>query len=216
MLDTSTPIVCLITSGEATEENLERSIVEIESTASVAAACGVDLMQIREKKISGGALSRIVDAAASAAAGSALKVLVNDRADVAAACGAAGVHLTASSLSPRIVRATFGKEFLIGYSAHSEEEVLRACEDGAHFAFFSPVFDTPSKQSYGPPQGVEALRRVVEKSSGFPVLALGGIDLGNVGAVIEAGAAGVAAIRLFSNRESLADVVAKIKSHRRK
>lgn len=112
-------------------------------------------------------------------------LLVNDRADVALAAGADGVHLPARGLHAADARALgLG---LIGVSAHSPEEVARSAAD---FCVFGPVFDTPGKS----PQGVAALAAACRASS-IPVLALGGVDESNAHLCLAAGARGVACIR---------------------
>src|SRR5439155_18063523 len=83
--------------------------------------------------------------AVQAAQGSETRILINDRSDVALAAGADGVHLTANSLSPRTIRENFPSNFIIGASTHSLAEARTAAEDGANFAVFGPVFESPRK-----------------------------------------------------------------------
>lgn len=137
------------------------------------------------------------------------RVLVNDRFDVALAAGAAGVHVTSQSISTSEVRRICGDEFIIGVSTHSLDEVLVARDEGADFVVFGPVFDTASKRSYGPAQGLAALAKVCEV--GLPVIALGGVALENVEACFRAGASGVAGIGMFSDLEKLEDTVAEVR-----
>ena len=141
-------------------------------------------------------------------------MLVNDRADIAQAAEADGVHLPANSLPAEIVRANFGESFIIGVSAHSLEDVERAKSAGANFATFSPVFATASKAKYGAPQGVAKLREVAETFEGFPVIALGGIDENNFREALEAGASGIAAIRFLNDAENLIETVTKIRNYK--
>jgi thiamine-phosphate pyrophosphorylase len=109
------------------------------------------------------------------------------------------VHLTAHSLPAGVVRETFGPEFLIGVSTHSLDEAQAARMGGADFVLFGPVFETESKRAFGPPQGLDKLSEVARKLDEFPVLAIGGITLDNVGECFRAGASGIAAISLFNN-----------------
>ena len=115
-------------------------------------------------------------------------LLVNDRADVALAAGADGVHLPARGLSARDAR-SLGLS-LVGVSVHDPKEVIRAAEEGADFAVFAPVYATPGKTARGEAALAEACR-----AAPIPVLALGGVDESNAFRCIEAGARGVACIR---------------------
>jgi thiamine-phosphate pyrophosphorylase len=130
------------------------------------------------------------------------KILVNDRLDVAISAGAAGVHLGEMSLPAETVakwrRAAGRMEFQIGVSCHSIESAKVAEQGGADYIFFGPVFSTPSKAAFGSPQGIERLRQVCGALR-IPVLAIGGVTLNNAASCMEAGAEGIAAIRLFQD-----------------
>jgi thiamine-phosphate pyrophosphorylase len=139
------------------------------------------------------------------------KILINDRADVAAS-SAAGVHLTTRSMPVEVVRAAFGSQILIGASTHTIDEVEAAEAGGADFVVFGPVFETPSKREYGAPVGLDALQLVATRS-GIPVLALGGVSLSNYKHALDAGAAGVAGISMFIEAMDLAALVAEIKAY---
>jgi thiamine-phosphate pyrophosphorylase len=203
------PITYLITGGETTSstgsssEEFRRLLALVRS----AVAARVTLVQLREKNLSARALYELAAAAAGLARGSATRVLVNDRADIARAAGCDGVHLTTRSLAARVVRRAFGEDFLIGVSAHILREAREARDGGADFAVFGPVFDTPSKRAYGPPVGLEALGDAARELAPFPVVALGGVSTENAGEVLRAGAAGVAGIRLFADGQNLARAV---------
>ena len=139
--------------------------------------------------------------------GTATRLVVNDRADVAARAGADGVHLTTRSLEAVIVRQSFGPDFLIGVSTHTLAEARAARDEGADFAVFGPVFDTPSKRAYGPPVGLESLGEAARELSPFPLVALGGVTCENAASALTAGARGVAGIRLFADPLRLAQNV---------
>jgi len=98
----------------------------------------------------------------------------------------------------------------IGVSCHSLESGLAAKRGGADYLFFGPVFATPSKQSFGPPQGLERLARICEGVR-LPVLAIGGVTESNAELCFAAGAAGIAAIRLFQEAPDVAEVVSRLR-----
>ncbi len=163
---------------------------------------GVDLVQIRERDLRGGELFSLTKRIAEIARPHKGQVLVNDRADIAAACMGVGVHLTTRSMPVEVVRKTFGDELLIGASTHSFAEARDAEEGGANFIVFGPIFETASKKLYGAPVGLAALHQVASILT-IPVLALGGIKLSNFKDTLAAGANGVAAISLFTEANDL-------------
>jgi thiamine-phosphate pyrophosphorylase len=150
---------------------------------------GVDMIQIREKDLEAGALFDLVCRVRDAAAGTPTKVLVNDRLDVAIAANVDGVHLPSDGLPAARVR-PFVR--LLGCSTHSLEEAMQAERDGADYVVFGPVFETPGKV----PVGIDALRRVTAVVR-IPVLAIGGINRERISQILDAGAVGFAAIRMF-------------------
>jgi thiamine-phosphate pyrophosphorylase len=176
-----------------------------------AVAAKIELIQIREKHLSAKVLHQLSVRAAAIASGSCSKLLVNDRADIARAAGADGVHLASSSLPPNVIRRIFGADFLIGVSTHSLEEATAASRSGADFIVFGPVFNTFSKRQYGEPLGLENLREVSSKLAPFPVLALGGVTMANAADCIQAGAAGVAAITLLNDPLQLTQLVSQMR-----
>jgi thiamine-phosphate pyrophosphorylase len=192
-----TPIVCYVTDRKSLGEGDGGEGVLDKIRA--AAAAGVDWVQIREKDLCGRDLLAL---AREAVAGEgAAQVIVNDRLDVALAAGAAGVHLGRESLGARdVVRWCRGgnaaAEFVVGVSCHSLQEAREAESAGANYIFFGPVFDTPSKRGMGEPRGVARLAEI-RGSVAIPVVAIGGVSEQNAADCIRAGAAGIAAIRMF-------------------
>lgn len=192
-------LIYLITEGETTVANFAAKKKEMLSIVETAAESKVSLIQIREKHLSARLLFELARDAARLTAKSATKLLVNDRADIALAAGADGVHLTGCSLRAEIVRASFPKDFIIGVSAHSLADVLEAKKQKADFAVFSPIFETPGKSA---PRGLDDLREVCETAKPFPVIGLGGIDETNYESVSKV-AAGFAAIRFLNDARNL-------------
>jgi thiamine-phosphate pyrophosphorylase len=158
-----------------------------------ALAAGARLVQLREKDLSGRALCALARAlkARTDRAGAAL--LINDRADVALAVGAAGVHLTSADPPVAEVRQLLGPKARIGVSTHAVAEAVAAGRAGADFVTFGPVFDTPSKRDMGAPVGTEALAEAA-RAAGVPVFGLGGVDVARAARVAATGCHGVAVI----------------------
>lgn len=204
---TSSRFIYVITDGTACDAKFESYSRRIIGQAVTAASTGATHFQIREKQLSASRLFELVNDVVGAVAGSELKILVNERVDVAIAVGADGVHLTSRSISAADVREFFGGKLLIAVSTHDIVEVLRAQEQGADLAVFGPVFDTPGKTA----AGIVKLREACEKATGFPVIALGGIDVSNARSAIETGAAGVAGIRYFSTAENIAKIAEELR-----
>jgi thiamine-phosphate pyrophosphorylase len=166
---------------------------------------GLEFVQLREKWMEVGELVAVAKEMVGVfgEGGGRTKLLVNGRADVAAAAAADGVHLTARAgeLTVEQVRRVFevaGRAAVVSVSCHSVEEVARAGAAGADLIVFGPVFEKRVDEvliSGG--KGVEMLRKACEIAGDIPVLALGGVITENAGLCVEAGAGGVAGIRLY-------------------
>jgi thiamine-phosphate pyrophosphorylase len=166
---------------------------ELPALAREAAEAGVDRIQVREKDLPGRSLHALVTDIVAAASGTATRVLVNGRPDVAVAAGAHGVHLPEEGLPLAATRRAFpGLE--VGASRHSVEGARRAEDEGADFVFLGPIFATPGKEHAA--LGLGPLEEAA-RSLRIPVHAVGGIDASTARLAIEAGARGLAAIRVF-------------------
>lgn len=211
-LDLTTPISYLITDGRTTRDTTSAS-TEFTRLFALVGACvlaRITLIQLREKLLRPRVLYELTRRAVELTRGSETRLLINDRADIALAAGADGVHLPARSLDPLVVRRIAHRDFLIGVSTHSLAEAQAARANDADFAVFGPVFDTPAKHADNAipqPPGLEGLRSTAQAVAPFPLLALGGVTRANIPQVIGAGAQGVAAIRLFSDESELDAVV---------
>lgn len=217
------PLLCYVTDRHSLRvANQAESVAALTEKIEEIAAAGVDWVQIREKDLSAKDLASLtrqalrIAASVSAKRASTCRVLVNDRLDVAIAERAHGVHLGESSLpvpdARQLIAAAARKKaldesFLVGVSTHSIEAALMAERDGADYVFFGPVFATPSKAAFGAPQGLARLTEVCQAVR-IPVLAIGGITIQNAASCTQAGAAGLAAIRLYQDApDSISTVV---------
>ena len=165
---------------------------------------GLRAVQLREKDLAVRDLLALAAPLREATRRHGARLLINDRADVALATGADEVQRTHDSLPVEALRRIGPALFIIAASVHSEAEARQAATDGADFLVFGPVYETPSKLAYGPPQGLAALRRVVAAVD-RPVIAIGGITPARVAEVLAAGAAGVAVISAILAADRPAD-----------
>jgi thiamine-phosphate pyrophosphorylase len=187
---------------------LDRRLALLDKIAEAASA-GVDYIQLREKDMSARELETLArEAAGLVHENSRATRLFNSRTDIALAVGADGVHLRADDVAPHEVRHWTPASNLIAVSCHSVEDVFCAQSEGADFVVFAPVFgkiNTPESQ----PTGLAVLREACRAK--IPVLALGGVTLKNAPSCLDAGAAGVAGIRLFQENR-IEDVVRALRA----
>lgn len=167
--------------------------------AAEAVDAGVDLIQIREPGLEAAELATLVTQVVRVAEGSRTRVVVNDRLDVAMACGAHGVHLRGDSVPPARARSIAVPGFLIGRSVHGVSE---AAEVAPHvdYVIAGTVFPTSSKPGRTELLGLNGLSAIAAAVR-VPVLAIGGITMDRVGEIARNGAAGVAAVSLFTDAE---------------
>jgi thiamine-phosphate pyrophosphorylase len=164
-----------------------------EEIARRAIAGGADVIQLRDKVCGCRELCRIGRALRTITMKTGTLFIVNDRLDVALACGADGVHLGQNDIRVGVTRQIAPPGFIIGVSVGTVDEAVRAEEEGADYLAISPVFSTASKNDAGPGRGLDVVREI-RRSVSVPVIAIGGINLDNVREVIAAGADGVAVI----------------------
>lgn len=203
----STPPSGLIVHCVTDRRRFQLSLDALVERAASAAAGGADVIQVRERDLPDRDLIALVRRIGEACAGTAARVLVNDRADVAVAAGAAGVHLRSDSPPPSRVRAIVPPAFVIGRSVHSIAEIDAAIADGAcNYLLFGTVFPSTGKPVGHPVAGLDVLRAACARSP-LPVIAIGGVDRSRLQAIAGAGAAGYAAVELFMGLTRFPEVV---------
>ena len=170
--------------------SLGRSTVEV---VRAAIRGGVSCVQLREK---GCSTREFMDEARLLKAllvGTGVPLFINDRLDVALAVGADGVHLGQNDLAIADARRLVGNRMIIGISAESVADAVRAEAEGADYIGASPVFTTPTKTDTAPPLGLDGLR-AIRRAVRLPLVAIGGIDADNAAQVLRAGADGLAVV----------------------
>ena len=209
-----------ITAREQLGPHLDENALEAALRQKVRSAfrAGLDYVQVREKDLPGRRLERLVEDLAASPEKAAsqqplrqlVRLLVNERLDLAMACGADGVHLPADSLPLEAVRSRAGADWIVGVSCHAQEDVEQAAQSGATYVLVGPVFETPSKPA-GQPLGIPRLREICRRSP-VPVFALGGVTRENAASCVQAGAAGIAGIRLFQQADDLEELCRYVRS----
>jgi thiamine-phosphate pyrophosphorylase len=195
-LDGRRALVCLVTDRRRlaralrapTSQRIDLLLAQIEG----AVAGGVDLVQIREGDLDAARLVALVRESVTLARRAGALVVVNDRADVAIAAGADGVHLREDSFPAEAVRRLAGRDFLIGRSVHGDEGARAA--GPVDYLVAGSVFETESKPGAAPSLGLDGLRAIVHAAAARPVLAIGGITAARVHDILSAGARGAAFI----------------------
>lgn len=160
-------------------------------------AGGASLVQLREKHLSPREFYSVAEEALQAARARKVRLIINDRVDIALALGADGVHLGQDDLPPVAARELLGERAIIGFSTHSIEQASEAARMPVDYIAIGPIFNTSSKENPEAVVGLDGLRRVRQAVGRRPLVAIGGINLETAREVIAAGADSIAAISLL-------------------
>ncbi len=164
---------------------------------------GASLVQIRDKTTPLRELYRDIIKCSEFASAKGVTLIVNDRCDLVLSCGAAGLHLGQEDLPPQVARAILGRKSIIGLSAHSMAQVRSSLGRPVQYIGFGPVYPTSTKKDAAPAVGLRGLKTACRLSS-LPVVAIGGIGLGQVREILDAGAASAAVISALMGAKDIA------------
>ena len=177
------PITDVSLSGTSHAEQVERLI-----------AGGAKFIQLREKHASPLDFFEAAKSAVEIARQHDVKIIINDRVDIARALGADGVHLGQVDLPPSAARQILGSEAIIGFSTHSVEQAIKAAAHGVNYIAIGPIFETTTKEKPDPVVGLDGLRKVKKSIDQIQLVAIGGIGLDDIRDVMAAGADSAALI----------------------
>lgn len=175
-----------------TDTTLQSRFTHVE-LAELAIQGGADTVQFRQKQGTTRELVATAQLMQQVCEAHKIPLIVNDRADIALAVGAAGAHFGQDDMRVSIGRRILPQEVVIGASARTEEKILEAITEGADYIGFGPIYGTTSKPDAETAKGLERLRRMCDLAA-CPVIAIGGIGVKTAGEVIRAGAHGIAVI----------------------
>ncbi|ACF11524.1 thiamine monophosphate synthase [Chlorobaculum parvum NCIB 8327] len=198
---TPLPRLMIVSSGEE-----HRSLQGLALRQAEALGCSAPVVyQLREKGLDAGELEALCRQIVPAIKATGSLFTVNERFDIALTSKASGVHLPEASCPPDAVRKA-APSLIVGQSVHSAKAARAATAAGLDYLLFGPVFQTPSKEPFGAPQGLERLREVC-RATPLPVFAVGGITPERSPSCIECGAWGVAAMRPFFDPETMPETI---------
>jgi thiamine-phosphate pyrophosphorylase len=199
------PVICVVTRARGGKGTPERAALLDRLERAVAA--GATMVQIRERQLGDRDLADFAREVVSVARPKGALVTVNDRTDVAVAAGADGVHLKGDGPDPRDVRRIVPARFIVGRSVHALDEAVEMASSGAcDYLLFGTVFPSRSKPPDHPTAGLDSLAHVC-RSVTIPVVAIGGVTVERGPDIARTGAAGIAAISLFSDAQDVGAVV---------
>jgi thiamine-phosphate pyrophosphorylase len=186
----------------------DRRLSGLSHAEQVARLCegGARLVQLREKRLSPREFYQEAEEALRIARARGAKLIINDRADIALALGADGVHLGQDDMPPEAARALLGEGAVIGFSTHNVEQAIAAARLPVDYIAIGPVFATTSKENPDPQVGLEGLRRVREVAGRVPLVAIGGITRDNAHTVLASGADSVGVISALLDPEDPSEI----------
>lgn len=156
---------------------------------------GATLVQLREKILSPFEFYTEAEAALRLARARGVKIIINDRVDLALGLRADGVHLGQDDLPPEAARRILGPDVIVGFSTHDTEQARLAAQMPVDYIAIGPIFATSTKKASDPPVGLEGLRIVRQAVGTIPLVAIGGITRDNGQAVLDAGADAISVVR---------------------
>jgi len=179
---------------------------------------GVTIVQLRAKALETSEFLDLATRMAAALKKRSVPLIINDRVDIAMACGADGVHLGQDDMPIDKARQLLGRSMIIGISVNTLKEAREAERLGADYIGLGPVYATATKDTELPVLGLESIRRIQEKI-GIPIIAIGGINAGNAAEVMKAGAAGIAVVSAILGapdaRKAASELKKKVRTYRR-
>ncbi len=170
---------------------------------------GVPAIQLRERDLSVRELLALAREVRAVTVSSGSQLLINDRIDVALALEGVGVHLRSNSLPLSVARRMLGAQRLLGISVHSVEEGLSAESQGADYIVLGPIYETPSKQMFGPPLGIHTLEKACMLVR-IPIIGIGGVTAARAREMRRAGAFGAAVITAILGADDVASATREL------
>ncbi|MFN2516167.1 MAG: thiamine phosphate synthase [Pyrinomonadaceae bacterium] len=175
---------------------------------------GVSLVQLREKILSPREFYKEAEAALQIARERRVKIIINDRVDIALALSADGVHLGQEDLPPKAARRLLGSDAIIGFSTHNPEQARLAAKLPIDYIAIGSIFTTRTKRTPYPPLGLEGLRLIRQAIGKIPLIAIGGITTKNSHDVLDAGADAVAVISdLWASPGQLSTQISRLRTY---
>ena len=194
------PITDTVLSGLSHRDQVEQLI-----------AGGASIIQLREKQIAPRDFLNDARIATNLAHAAQVKIIINDRVDIAMAIGADGVHLGQTDMPVEAARRLLGDAAIVGFSTHNPHQVESALRLPIDYLAFGPIFATKTKQNPDSVVGMELLREVKTRAGSIPLIAIGGITSQTVQPVLTAGVDAVAVISaLYSDKDSIAKNLRKL------